>query len=60
MDMFKEYGMTKEELLSTISDAINYIDRHADENDQLYNEGLSDRLFEALEVVKELSKDYRK
>jgi hypothetical protein len=54
MDMFKEYGITKEELLSTISDAINFIDRTDDES------GLSDRLFEVLEVVKELSKDYRK
>lgn len=54
MDMFKEYGITKEELLSTLSDAINVIDKTED------NDGLADRLFEVLEVVKELSKDYRK
>lgn len=55
MDMFKEYGITKDELLSTISDAINLADRYNEEND-----GLSDRLMEALAVIKELAKNYRK
>lgn len=55
MDMFKEYGMTKEELLTTLSDAINFVDRHGEDAD-----GLADRLMECIAVVKELSKDYRK
>ena len=56
MDMFKEYGMTKEELLTTLSDAINFIDRHDDEN----TDGSSDRLFEVIGIVTELSKDFEK
>ena len=54
MDMFKEYGITKEELLSTLSEAINVIDKTEDPD------GLADRLYEALAVVTELTKDYRK
>ena len=56
MDLFKEYGMTKEELLTTLSDAINFIDGHSDGD----TDGLSDRLFEVIGIVTELSKEYTK
>lgn len=56
MDLFKEYGMTKEELLNTLSDAINFIDRHDDGD----TDGLSDRLFEVIGIVQELTKEYNK
>lgn len=56
MDLFKEYGMTKEELLNTISDAINFVDRHDDGD----TDGLSDRLFEVIGIVQELAKEYNK
>ncbi len=53
--MFKEYGITKEEVLTALSDAINFIDRtDLDDNEQ----GLSDRLFEVMEVFKALSAEY--
>lgn len=53
--MFKEYGITKEEVLTALSDAINYVDRtDLDDNEQ----GLSDRLFEVMEVFKALSAEY--
>ena len=53
--MFKEYGITKEEVLTALSDAINFVDRtDLDDNEQ----GLSDRLFEVMEVFKALSAEY--
>lgn len=56
MDLFKEYGMTKDELLTTLSDAINFVDGHDDGN----TDGLSDRLFEVIGIVQELTKEYTK
>lgn len=55
MDLFKEYGITRAEAITTLSDAINFIDSTGDDED-----GLSDRLFEVLMLVKKLTTDYIK
>ena len=46
MDFFKEYGYTQEEILSTISDAINIIDRTDDPD------GTSDKLADIIVILK--------
>ena len=52
-DIFREYGFTKEELLNSLSDAINFIDRHADEE----TDGLGDRLFDVINAIKLVNGD---
>lgn len=49
MDFFKEYGMTQEEIINTLSDAINCIDSLSDSSDY---PGLSDRLMDSINVLK--------
>ena len=60
MDMFKEYGMTKEELLSYISEASKDSNKYGELTEDGYFGDLADRLEEALGIIEELAKDYRK
>ena len=54
MKLFKEYGTTKEEIRTTLEDAIRFVN----DNDNGSTENLSDRLLELSELFKELTKEY--
>ena len=56
MNLFREYGITKEEVENTLSDAINFVDKHNDG----CTEGLADRLMELSALFAELTKEYDK
>lgn len=47
MDFFREYGITQEEIINTMSDAINLLDTLED------TDGTADRLTEAIAVLKQ-------
>lgn len=54
MKLFREYGTTKEEIRTTLEDAIRFVN----DNDNGSTENLSDRLLELANLFEELTKDY--
>lgn len=52
--LFREYGITKEEIRATLEDAINFVN----DNDNGSTENLSDRLLELANLFEELTKNY--
>ena len=56
MDLFKEYGFTKEELQDTLEDAINFVEL----NDDGQTVALAERLENLYLVFNKLTKEYTK
>ena len=54
MKLFREYGITKEEVRETLKDAIEFVN----DNDNERSENLIERLTELSELFEELTRDY--
>lgn len=54
MKLFREYGITKEEVRETLKDAIEFVN----DNDNERSENLIERLTELSELFEELTKAY--
>ena len=50
MDIFKEIGITDEEILNTLSDAICFVDSHTEDGEN--TNGLGDRLFDVVNAYR--------